>query len=105
MPIQYPTTLEELNTITSENQFVVIDFTASWCGPCKRIAPLFEQLSNSVSNVTFCKVDVDDASEISDEYGVSSMPTFVFLDTGKEVHRFSGANNVMLQEKVSAWAT
>ncbi len=58
---------------------VVIDFFAPWCGPCKRIAPVFEELETHFSSVTFLKVNVDEAEELSQEFSVQSLPTFVFL--------------------------
>jgi len=71
---------------------VVMDFFATWCGPCKRIAPAFEELSKKFSNVTFLKVDVDDSEDIASKYGIQSLPTFVFLKNGVEVHRIEGAD-------------
>ncbi|KAK0098047.1 hypothetical protein PV326_011582 [Microctonus aethiopoides] len=64
---------------------VVIDFFATWCGPCKIIAPQFEELSKKHSSVIFLKVDVDENDEISATYEVSSMPTFVFIKKGEVV--------------------
>ncbi|KAM9827533.1 thioredoxin b [Neosynchiropus ocellatus] len=74
------------------DKLVVVDFTATWCGPCKMIAPVFKDLSHSTPNVMFLKVDVDDVPEVTEAYDISAMPTFVFFKNKKEVHRFSGAN-------------
>ena len=76
---------------------VVIDFFATWCGPCKRIAPTFEKLAEAFSNVTFLKVDVDEAPELVDAFGVQAMPTFVFLKDGNEVKRVEGADMAGLE--------
>lgn len=70
--------------ITSKSEIpstglVVIDFFAPWCGPCKRIAPVFEELETLFPSVTFLKVNVDEAEELSQEFSVQSLPTFVFL--------------------------
>lgn len=76
---------------------VVIDFFATWCGPCKRIAPFFEKLAESVKSVSFFKVDVDESPDLVNEFDVSAMPTFVFLKDGKEVKRVEGADMYGLQ--------
>lgn len=77
---------------------VVIDFFATWCGPCKRIAPTYEKLAEAFTNVTFLKVDVDESAELTNEYNISAMPTFVFLKNGKEVKRVEGADMAGLEE-------
>ncbi|XP_019875278.1 thioredoxin-2 [Aethina tumida] len=71
---------------------VVIDFFATWCGPCKMISPKLEELAQEYSDVVFLKVDVDENEEIAMEYNISSMPTFVFIKNGATVLTFSGAN-------------
>ena len=76
---------------------VVIDFFATWCGPCKRIAPTYEKLSEAFSTIVFLKVDVDEAAELVNMYDVSVMPTFVFLKDGKEVKRVEGADMAGLE--------
>ncbi len=78
---------------------VVIDFFATWCGPCKRIAPLFEDLADKYSPaITFLKVDVDESAELVDQFQVSAMPTFVFLKDGVVVKRVEGADVMGLEE-------
>jgi thioredoxin 1 len=79
---------------------VVVDFFATWCGPCKRIAPFIEELSNKHTNVVFLKVDVDELGETSAREGVSAMPTFYFYKGGKKVGDVVGASNAKIQELV-----
>ena len=76
---------------------VVIDFFATWCGPCKRIAPTYEKLSEAFPKITFLKVDVDESPELTSEYDISAMPTFVFLKDGKIVKRVEGADMAGLE--------
>ncbi len=83
--------IKELTEIP-QGGFVVIDFFATWCGPCKRIAPAFEELEKRFVNVTFLKVDVDESEDIASKFNVESLPTFVFLKNGVEAHRIEGAD-------------
>ncbi|KAI1285647.1 UBX domain-containing protein 4 [Halotydeus destructor] len=82
-------------------KLVVVDFTASWCGPCKFIAPAFEQLSNRYANgAVFLKVDVDECQDTAHSQSVSAMPTFVFYKEKREVARVQGANATELENKI-----
>ncbi len=71
---------------------VVIDFFATWCGPCKHIAPKFEELSKMYPSVTFLKVDVDESADLVDKFNIHAMPTFVFLVNGQTVKVIEGAD-------------
>jgi len=82
------------------DRLAVIDFTATWCGPCKMISPFFEELSTKYHGVSFYKVDVDQCQEVAMKYQVSAMPTFVYLKNGKEVDRLQGADKSGLEAKV-----
>ncbi|KAL7571038.1 hypothetical protein ACA910_003755 [Epithemia clementina (nom. ined.)] len=84
----------------SEQKLVVIDFTATWCGPCKMIAPLFKEMSEAFDDVVFVKVDVDENPDTAAEYNVSAMPTFVFIKGGVVIERLMGANPSRLQELI-----
>lgn len=84
------------------NKLVVVDFFAHWCVPCTKIAPHLERLANQFkSQIVVLKVDVDQESELAmGRYGVSSMPTFVFLKNGKPVEQFSGADAAKIDETI-----
>ena len=69
---------------------VLVDFNATWCGPCKMLAPVIEEISDEVKDVKFVSVDVDDEEELAEEYGVSTIPCLVLFDNGKEVSRNIG---------------
>ncbi len=71
---------------------VVIDFHASWCGPCLNFAPTYEQAAQEFSGkMTFTKADVDAAPLLASTFGVRSIPTLVVLSNGQEISRASGA--------------
>ncbi|KAI3406980.1 TRX1 [Candida oxycetoniae] len=81
---------------------VVVDFFATWCGPCKMIAPLLDKFSNEYSNVKFLKVDVDELNEIAEQYEVSSMPTLIFFKNGQQIHKVIGANPSAIKQAISS---
>lgn len=84
------TSMNELNDLTEKNENVVLDFWATWCGPCRVLTPLFEQASNDLTNITFAKVNVDDAGDLAQTFKVQSIPTVIYLKNGKEINRSVG---------------
>lgn len=99
--VQQITSIQELKQQISKPQLVVVDFFATWCGPCKRISPYIESLSQQYRDVTFIKVDCDEAEAIATQYQIEAMPTFVFIKNGMEVERFSGANQSKLLDTIT----
>ncbi|XP_018976765.1 thioredoxin [Cyprinus carpio] len=85
------------------DKLVVVDFTATWCGPCQNIGPVFKELSEKQenSNVVFLKVDVDDAQDVATFCDVKCMPTFHFYKNGKKIDEFSGSNKAKLEEMLN----
>lgn len=81
-------------------KLVVVDFTATWCGPCQRIAPVFEQLSTKYPNAIFLKVDVDKCGDTAAGQNVSSMPTFIFYRNRTKLGLCQGANPQNLEAKI-----
>ena len=65
-------------------------YTATWCGPCKQLAPVFEELKKEITEVTFETIDVDQNKESAIEQGIVSVPTVILEKNGKMVYRFSG---------------
>lgn len=68
-------------------------FEASWCGPCKALKPIFENVASKYNDVNFSYVDVDEQFELASKYGIRSVPTVVIEKDGKEVQRFSGVQS------------
>ena len=69
---------------------VLVDFYATWCGPCKMMAPIFDALATEMPEVKMGKLDVDASPQTAGQYGVSSIPTTIFFKDGKEVARLVG---------------
>lgn len=81
-------------------KLVVVDFYATWCGPCKVIAPKVAEMDNEFDGVEFIKVDVDSLSEVAAEYQIRAMPTFLLFKDGQEVAKVVGANHTKLRTVV-----
>ncbi|XP_021759899.1 thioredoxin H5-like [Chenopodium quinoa] len=94
---QFKQNLEDGNS----KKLTVINFTATWCAPCRFMAPILSEFANKYEDVLFFKVDVDELKTIAEDYKVHSLPTFVFLKDGKEVNRFVGANKETLLKLVT----
>ena len=74
----------------SQGKLMMVDFWASWCGPCRMLGPVIEQLDNQYPDVVVGKVNVDDEQELAMRYGVMSIPTVIFFKDGKEIDRKVG---------------
>jgi thioredoxin 1 len=71
---------------------VLVDFYATWCGPCKMISPMLDELAQTYAGkVRFCKVDIDQAPDVASKYAVSGVPTLVVFKGGEEIDRKVGA--------------
>lgn len=83
------------------DKLVVVDFFATWCGPCKRIAPLLDQIAKEKEDkMVLIKVDVDEVEELVGEYSIEVMPTFVFKRKGAHLDTLVGSNEDKLKELI-----
>ena len=77
----------------SADQVVVVDFFATWCGPCKMLTPVLEKAADELTNVPFYKVDIDEEMELANQYKIMTLPTLLFFKGGKLVFQNSGVIN------------
>lgn len=101
MPVRSISSEVEFNNYLKTQNWVIVDFYADWCGPCKRFAPTFDSLSSEFPGVTFCKVNSDHFDSICSQYHVNSLPTFILFHKGKPVAIYSGANETEVRGMLS----
>ena len=92
-----------LRTLLNAHTYLIADFYATWCPPCKQIAPIYNQLSTTHAApgaFAFVKINVDEQREIAGQYGVTAMPTFMLFKDGKKLEEVKGADVRKLKEVV-----
>ncbi|GMH15332.1 hypothetical protein Nepgr_017173 [Nepenthes gracilis] len=82
------------------NKMIVIDFTATWCRPCRYMDPSVDEFAAKYSDVEFIKIDVDELMNVAGEFGIHAMPTFLLIKNGKEIDKVVGAKKQELQAKI-----
>ncbi|XP_059446011.1 thioredoxin H2-like [Corylus avellana] len=87
------------------DKLLVIDFTATWCGPCRFIEPAFKEFSAKYTDVEFVKIDVDELESVAREYAVDAMPTFILIKNGNAVDKVVGATKEELRRKIEKHRT
>lgn len=102
MVTQLKSASEYDTALASGDKLVVVDFFATWCGPCKMIAPMIEKFAEQYSDAAFYKLDVDEVSDVAQKAEVSSMPTLIFYKGGKEVTRVVGANPAAIKQAIAS---
>jgi thiol-disulfide isomerase/thioredoxin len=102
----HPHNEEEYNNFKNAagGKVVVVDFSATWCPPCKRIAPVFEELATQTPSLVFIKVDVDECAGMPDGEDVSGIPHFKFFKDGKLIDSFTGGDAEKLKSTVAKYA-
>ena len=95
-------TKDEFQSLIS-NDYVLVDFYASWCGPCKMMAPILENVSSSRNEIKIAKIDVDQFHDLAQQYGVMSIPTLILFKKGQVVDQKVGfVAEVMLTEWINS---
>merc|ERR1739848_4794 len=92
---------EKFNQEINGDTLVCVDFFATWCGPCRMIAPYLEELSKELDGkCKFVKVDVDELEDLAAQQEVKAMPTFSFFKGGKKLESFAGANKDRIRSTI-----
>ena len=84
-------TSENFNQEMQNNDLLLVDFWAEWCGPCKSMHPIFTRMAKKYKRVRFARVNVDNAQDIARKYGVQSIPTFIMFKNGEIANTMVGA--------------
>ncbi|MBP3256575.1 MAG: thioredoxin [Bacteroidales bacterium] len=92
------------NELLQDSKLVIVDFWATWCGPCRMLSPILDELEEEMADqITVVKVNVDDADEIAAQYRIMSIPTLLFFKNGQQVDKTVGAMpKPTLAEKIKA---
>jgi thioredoxin 1 len=90
----------EFRTKINNGEKVVVDFFATWCGPCKALIPMLESIQNNYEGVEFVKMDVDKNTDLAIEMGIRSVPTVILFEGTKELKRTTGANSSLFYNKL-----
>ena len=84
-------TSQDFDQKKSENELLLVDFWAEWCGPCKSMHPIFSRMAKKYKSIRFARVNVDNAQDIAMRYGVQSIPTFIMFKNGEVANTMVGA--------------
>ena len=84
-------TSQDFDQKKSENELLLVDFWAEWCGPCKSMHPIFSRMAKKYKSIRFARVNVDNSQDIARRYGVQSIPTFIMFKNGEVANTMVGA--------------
>lgn len=95
---------KQFEEILKSNDYVIVKFTAPWCGPCRQISPKYKSLATEFTNLKFTVIDIDlmEVEEVLLKYKISGIPDFISFVRGEKKDRFSGASSQQLTKMVSS---
>ncbi|KAK1351506.1 Thioredoxin domain-containing protein [Heracleum sosnowskyi] len=93
---------QKLAEAEKDNKIVIANFSATWCDPCRMIAPYYRELSEQHPSIMFLSIDVDELIEFSSQWDIKATPTFFFLRNGEQYDKLVGANRPELQNKIAS---
>lgn len=102
--MEFEITTQNFGELTAQGKPVLVDFWATWCGPCKRLGPIIEEIAREYEGKAIIgKCDIEENDDLTEKFGIMSVPTVVFLKDGKEVDRVVGlAMKNVYQDKLNA---
>lgn len=92
----------KLSEANREGKIILANFSASWCGPCKLIAPYYAELSEKYPSLMFLLIDVDEMTDLSTSYDIKATPSIFFLKNGEQISKLVGCNKPELLKKITA---
>ncbi|WVZ25751.1 hypothetical protein V8G54_004295 [Vigna mungo] len=95
---------KKLSAASKTSRLAILYFTATWCGPCRFISPIYTSLAEKHPKVVFLKIDIDEARDVAASWNISSVPTFFFVKNGKEVDSVVGADKSTIERKIAQHA-
>jgi len=93
MSVKHITESQFDSEVINDKGLVMVDFYADWCGPCKMLSPILEEISDEVDKLKVVKVNVDEAQDLAKKYGIMSIPTVYLFDGGMNAGKFVGVKS------------
>ena len=84
---------QNYDALVKENDKLLVDFYADWCGPCRMVAPIIHEIAEERQDITVGKINVDDNMELAMQFGIVSIPTIVVIEKGEVVNKMVGARS------------
>lgn len=82
------------NEVVANNEVVLVDFSATWCGPCKSLSPVIDKIAEKYEGkAAVCKMDIEECPGTTEQFGIRSVPTLIFIKNGKQANKIVGATN------------